>query len=261
MDKIRTIISKEWAEVFKNRLVLFSVIFLPLLLVALPLVTLAITNGLDGGQINGGDEIPVAAALCEGLGEAECMEVYLLDLFALLFMILPVSIPVSIAAYSVVGEKSTHSLEPLLATPITTTELLAGKMLAAIIPAVVATWIAFLIYLIGVRFMVNSAVFSRVIDPLWLVAIFIVGPLLTVLSVCSAMMISSRVSDPRAAEQIASVVILPIILIVVGQSAGLLIIDRQLVILGAIVVFLIDILLVFLTINLFQRETILTRWK
>jgi ABC-2 type transport system permease protein len=75
------------------------------------------------------------------------------------------------------------------------------------------------------------------------------------------MMISSRVSDPRAAEQIASVVILPIILIVVGQSAGLLIIDRQLVILGAIVVFLIDILLVFLTINLFQREMILTRWK
>jgi ABC-2 type transport system permease protein len=189
------------------------------------------------------------------------MQVYLLDIFTLLFMILPVTIPVSIAAYSIVGEKSTHSLEPLLATPITTSELLAGKMLAAIIPAVVATWCAFLIYVIGVRFMVTSAVFARVVDPLWLIAIFIVGPLLTVVSVCAAMMISSRVSDPRAAEQISAVVILPLILIVVGQSAGLLIVDRQLVIMGAIIVFLLDIVLVFLTIKLFQRETILTSWK
>jgi ABC-2 type transport system permease protein len=261
VDKIRVIISKEWAEVFKNRLVLFSVIFLPLLLVAMPLVTLATTSGLDGGQLSGGDEIPAAAALCQGLGEGECMQVYLLDIFTLLFMILPVTIPVSIAAYSIVGEKSTHSLEPLLATPITTPELLAGKMLAAIIPAVVATWGAFFIYVIGVRFMVGSAVFARVVDPLWLVAIFIVGPLLAVVSVCAAMMISSRVSDPRAAEQISAVVILPLILIVVGQSAGLLIVDRQLVIIGAIIVFLLDIVLVFLTIKLFQRETILTSWK
>ena len=261
MDKIRTIISKEWAEVFKNRLVLFSVIFLPLLLLALPLITLATTGGLDEGQLSGGDEIPGAAALCQGLSSGECMQIYLLDIFALLFMILPVSIPVSIAAYSIVGEKATHSLEPLLATPITTSELLAGKMLAAIIPAVIATWSAFLIYLVAVRLMVTSVVFARVVDPLWLVAIFIVGPLLTVVSVCAAMMISSRVSDPRAAEQIAAVVILPIILLVVGQSAGLLIIDRQLVIIGAIIVFLLDIVLVILTIKIFQRETILTTWK
>ena len=39
MIKIWTIISKEWAEVFKNRLVLFTVAFLPIILTALPLVT------------------------------------------------------------------------------------------------------------------------------------------------------------------------------------------------------------------------------
>ena len=32
MDKIITIIGKEWAEVFKNKMVLFSVLFLPLIL-------------------------------------------------------------------------------------------------------------------------------------------------------------------------------------------------------------------------------------
>ena len=44
MDKIKTIIAKEWAEVFKNRMVLFTVAFLPLILTALPLGTLAATG-------------------------------------------------------------------------------------------------------------------------------------------------------------------------------------------------------------------------
>ena len=196
-----------------------------------------------------------------GYSESECAQVYLLDIFTLLFMILPVSIPVSIAAYSVVGEKTTHSLEPLLATPITTVELLVGKMVAAVAPAVAATWGAYLIYIVVIGRMVPPVVYERVLDPLWLTAIFLVSPLLTILSVCAAMMISSRVSDPRTAEQLSAVVILPLILLVVGQSAGLLLIDRTLVILAAVVIFIIDILLVFLTIKLFERETILTRWR
>ena len=42
MAKVWTIVAKEWSEVFKNRLVLFTVIFMPLLFVALPLITLAV---------------------------------------------------------------------------------------------------------------------------------------------------------------------------------------------------------------------------
>ncbi|MBK7217736.1 MAG: hypothetical protein IPH95_11930 [Candidatus Promineofilum sp.] len=40
MDKITTIVGKEWSEVFKNKLVLFSVLFLPLILAVIPLVML-----------------------------------------------------------------------------------------------------------------------------------------------------------------------------------------------------------------------------
>ena len=36
--KVRVILRKEWAEVFRHRVVLFTVIFLPLLMTALPLV-------------------------------------------------------------------------------------------------------------------------------------------------------------------------------------------------------------------------------
>ncbi len=264
MDKIKTIIDKEWAEVFKNKLVLFSVAFLPLLLTALPLITLYATQSLTPEEIgvdtsSAPDEF--FGELCVGLSEIDCTQVYMLNLFTLMFMILPVMIPVTIAAYSIVGEKSTRSLEPLLATPITTTELILGKGIAAVLPAVVVTWLSFGIYLFAARLMSNAAVFVRVVDPMWLLAVFLVGPLLAVLSVCAAMMISSRVTDPRTAEQLAGAVVLPIILLIMGQSFGLFLLSSELVLVTAVVLLFLDAGLIYLTIRLFERETILTRWK
>jgi ABC-2 type transport system permease protein len=263
MDKIRTIISKEWAEVFKNRLVLFSVAFMPLIFLALPIITMVATDGLEAESAEDFSEssFPGFEQLCEGMNEVECGQVYMLNLYTLMFMILPVAIPVTIAAYSIVGEKTTRSLEPLLATPITTAELLVGKALAAIIPAIAATWISFGIYLVAMRFLVEDRVFAYLLDPLWLLAIFVVGPLMTLLSVSIAVMISSRVSDPRVAEQLSMVVLLPVILAVVGQSIGLFIVDRSTVLLVAVVVVLLDVILGYVALQAFQRETILTRWK
>jgi ABC-2 type transport system permease protein len=261
MNKVIIIVRKEWAEVFRNKLVLFSVVFLPLIFVALPLISIGVMGGFGDDLTNGGDTIPGAEALCQGLDEMECVQVYTLDIFTMMFMILPIMIPVTIAAYSIVGEKAMRSLEPLLATPITTTELLVGKMTAAAIPAILATWIAYGLYVLGINLMTTPNVSSRLVDPLWLVAVFIAGPLLTIFAVCVAIMVSSRVTDPRVAEQLSGVVLLPIILVLVGQSIGFIILDRDIVLLIAAVVFVADIFFVFLAIRLFERETILTKWK
>ena len=263
MEKVKTIVAKEWSEVFKNRLVLFTVAFLPLILTALPLITLVATRGGEDGFSTTTSEVPdeFFGDLCAGLIELDCVQVYMLNLFTLMFMILPVAIPVTIAAYSIVGEKSARSLEPLLATPITTVELVTAKAVAAIVPAIVATWLAFGIYLLSVRFMVNDAVYGRILDPMWFIAILVVGPLLTLMAVSFAIMVSSRASDPRVAEQLSSLVILPIILLIVGQSVGFVLLNQQAVIIIGVVVALVDVGLFYLSIKVFQRETILTRWK
>jgi ABC-2 type transport system permease protein len=261
MAKVWTIVAKEWSEVFKNRLVLFTVIFMPLLFVALPLITLAVMGEASADSLNTGGDIGFDEARCIGLSESECVQIYMLDIFTLLFMILPISIPVTIAAYSIVGEKTNRSLEPLLATPITTIELLSGKALAAAVPAIAATWLSFISYLVGVRILTSAAVFQHVLDPLWLMAVFVLGPLLTIMAVCTAIIISSRVTDPRVAEQLSAVVILPIILLLVGQSMGLFILERQIIVLGVTVVAIVDIVLLTVAVKAFQRETILTKWK
>ena len=263
MDKVRTIIRKEWAEVFKNRMVFFTVAFLPIFLTIIPLIMLLVTRdlGAEFSQISSsGDVMAIFGEQCLGLSEFECTQYYTLSLFTFMFMILPVAIPVTIAAYSIVGEKTTHTLEPLLATPITTTELLAGKALAAVIPALAATWLSYGLYLLGVSILANSAVFDRVLEPILLLAIVILSPLLSLMAVCAAVLISSRVSDPRVAEQLSALIIVPLILLVVGQSVGLILINRQVILILIVAVGLIDALLVIISVRLFQRETILTNW-
>ena len=261
MEKIFVMMRKEWAEVFKNRFVLFTVAFLPLILTALPLIIMGTVGA--SGEMASMEEIPSEfRKMCEGLDGGECMQYFLVSEFLLLFMIMPLAIPVTIASYSIVGEKTTRTLEPVLATPISTVELLAGKALAAVIPAIIATWSGFIIFVIGASFLSQGAeVMDRIVDPLWLMATFIVGPLISIASVSVAIMVSSRANDPRVAEQLSMLVMLPILGLFFGQIMGFILIDETVIIWMGIALFIIDAVLIYFATQLFQRETILTRWK
>ena len=266
MNKIKTIIWKEWADVFKNRLVIFTVIFLPLLMTAIPLGIMYSTRGTTTASstaINSQLPSEMTQSMCpSGLSGSDCFQVFMVSEFMMLFMLVPVAIPVTIAAYSIVGEKTTHSLEPLLATPITTVELLVGKCLAAVIPAILATYGAFGIFAAGSWIIVaNKMLLTALLDTRWLIAIFIVGPLLAVLAVAFSLMVSSRVNDPRVAEQISMIIILPVLGGFFGQVAGLFVLNKEIISIVAIVMLALDVLMVYLATRVFQREQILTRWK
>lgn len=245
-------------------MVIFIVAFLPLFFTALPLFILSSMRGTV--QANSlGSELPsqMAGSMCSsGLSGSECFQVYLISEFMLLFMILPVAIPVTIAAYSIVGEKTTHSLEPLLATPISTGELLVGKAVAAVLPAVLATFAAFGIFALGSWIIVaNRLLLASLLDPRWLIAIFIVGPLLAVMAVTFSLMVSSRINDPRVAEQISMVIIVPVLVGFFGQISGWFVLNKQVITYTAVIMFAMDVFLVYLATRVFQRESILTRWK
>jgi len=263
MRKMWIIARKEWSEVFKNRMVLFTVAFMPLMLTALPLIILSqIRSSGDMGGMSLADLPSGFSRMCAGLTGGECAQYYFVSSFMLLFMILPLAIPATIASYSIVGEKTTRTLEPLLATPITTLELLAGKAIGAAIPAILATWGSFLVFAGGAMLLsVSQAVVGRLLDPLWLMAVFVVGPLLAVAAVSVAVMVSSRVTDPRVAEQLSVLVILPLIGLFAGNMTGLIIINDTLILWMTGVMVVVDAILFSFAVRLFRRESILTRWK
>lgn len=143
--KVWTIMDKEWADVFKNRLVLFTVALLPLLFTAIPLIMLYVMRVADASEL---EELPKALLnnpLFAGMAPTEALQAIMVNQFMSFFLLIPLAIPMTIAVYSIVGEKTEGSLEPLLATPVTTQQLLLGKSLAAALPAVGATWFSFLV--------------------------------------------------------------------------------------------------------------------
>lgn len=261
MNKIKTIVAREWAEVFKNKSLLFLAIFLPLLLTLLPLGILAFA--IPAMKEDELQEIPPQfMELCGQLTGVECMQVFLSNQFMILFMLIPLAISVSFAAYSIIGEKTTRCLEPLLATPITTAELLTGKSLAAALPAILASWASFILFAVAARLIVTSAaVYGRLVNPTWLLAVLLVEPLLAILGVNMSLIVSSRVNDPHAAQQISMVVIVPLLGVFFGQLAGLILLDVRFVLAAAVILAGVDAGLIYLGVRLFERETILTRWK
>jgi ABC-2 type transport system permease protein len=265
MNKTTTIILKEWAEVFRNRMVIFTVAFLPLLMTAIPLAIIYSTRSASqavGTTFTGLPSEATQGMCAEGLSGAECFQVFMVSQFMMMFMIIPVAIPVTMAAYSIVGEKTTRSLEPLLATPITTIELLAGKCLATVIPAVLATYASFGLFVLGAWLMAaNKMLISALFDARWLIAVFIVGPLLALMAVAFSLMVSSRVNDPRAAEQLGMLVVLPVLAIFFLQMMGLIELGPVMILAAALALVVIDGVLLGIGVELFQRETILTRWK
>jgi ABC-2 type transport system permease protein len=89
----------------------------------------------------------------------------------------------------------------------------------------------------------------------------VVGPLLAIFGISVAVIISSRVSDPRVAEQVSAFFVLPVVGLFVAQSLGLILVNEQLILWMAAILFVLDIGMLFFATQLFQRETILTRWK
>ncbi len=260
--RTRTIISKEWSEVFKNKIVLLTVLALPLVFTIIPLVQMAITREVDPGEMSDAPGGIVQLCQLQGLTDAECLQGYLAQSFMVFFLLMPVAIPVIIASYSIVGEKTTHSLEPLLATPTSTTEIILGKGLAAVLPAIAATWLSFSIFLIGARFfVVSDRVYAGIADPMWLIAMVFVAPLLTILSVNVAIVISSRVNDPRAAEQLSTVVMVPILGLFFLQILGVVALNATSMVIFGLVMIVVDAAMLALGVRLFQRETILTKWR
>lgn len=266
MSRLTTIISKEWEEVFRNRMVLASVVLTPLVFVGIAIGTLASVTMFDEKSTAALEKeseeiIGLAGSLCEGLSGIECLQAYMGSMMMSLFLVLPVVLPGVFAAYSVVGEKTSRTLEPLLATPVTTVELLAGKAISAVLPAVLSTWVGAAAYLVIAQWRIEPAAAATLLAPHWIVALLVLSPLLALLSVFVAMIVSSRVDDPRAAQQISGMVVIPVILGLMGQSFGLLVINGTLVFGASAVLLLLDAALLWLTVRLFDRETILTRWK
>jgi hypothetical protein len=196
-----------------------------------------------------------------GYSDAQLIVVVILEhLFAPMFLIIPIMVASTIAAGSFAGEKERKTLEALLHTPTTDAELLLGKLLAAWIPAFLVGLGAFLLYglvanlsawrVMGGLFFPNAT---------WVVLVLWLAPAAAGLGLGTMILVSSRASTFQDAYQLGALVVLPVLLLVFGQIAGVIYLNVLAVLLVGLFLWLVDAAILWFGIRTFRRSEIIAR--
>jgi len=192
---------------------------------------------------------------------AVAAEAFLFQQFLLLYLIAPVVGAVSLAAYSVVGEKQGRTLEPLLTTPMSTAEILVAKVIASFLPALMIEAAGLAIYFTGIAVLASPGVLGAIVSLRSGLLIGVLGPFASLAALQATIAVSSRVNDPRSAQQVALLVVLPLIGMLIGQFSGAFFITIPVLLLVCAAMIGAWVVLILLSVALFERETILTRWS
>src|SRR4051812_28757560 len=181
-NRVLLVVRKEWLDLSRQRSLLVSTLVPPIIFAILPIVVFYFT-GVATTTIAGVEKgaPPLAARLgptFAGMSDREVTQALAGQEFSLLMLLLPAILPSIISSYSVVGEKTERTLEPVLATPIHTWEFLMGKCLTALVPSVLITWLLGIIFVIGVYALaISQRVIEATISPGWVIALLLATPL------------------------------------------------------------------------------------
>ena len=241
-QNVYSVMTKDFSTFIKKKYVLFTSFALPLALsIGLPAVLF------------------VAKNRAKNQGVLPAVFERLIPSFSFFFVILSAMAPVMIAGYSLVGEKLEKSLEPLLATPLSDSEILLGKSLVAVIPSLISIYIGSVIFSISINYVTDYV--YPLPDTLFLYILLLVIPLVVIFSVEIMVIISSRVNDVRTSTQIGMFMMAPFIGIYLLSETGYVTLDTNMMLQIAGVLAIIDIIIFNIAKLTFQREEILTKWK
>jgi ABC-2 type transport system permease protein len=179
----------------------------------------------------------------------------LVHLLAPMFLIIPLVVAAVIAADSFAGEKERKTLEALLYTPTTDADLFIAKMLSAWTAATFVTLGGFVLYVTacnGLAWPVMREVFLP--NAMWMVLIVWLAPSVACLGLGAAVAVSARVRTTQEAHQLAMLVILPLVMLVIGQVRGVLYFSPAFVVLLGLVFWILDALLLWYAIHTFKRD-------
>jgi len=265
--RMMALLRKELSDERQNLALFVPAIIVAMVAILLPAFVAIIVPALTGERLSDSRDFAVALQMYQAQPAARALDpeaaiqAYLFQFFAVMLVLIPVTASMSLAAYSVVGEKQARSLEPLLVTPITTFELLGAKVLGAFIPSILLTAASFAVYLLVTVVFARPGVTGVLLGLHSMAIVFALGPLAALAALQLAVCVSSRVNDARTAQQIGVVIILPIPGLLIGQLMGALTLTGPVIALIAAGLAVLNAGLMWLAIRLFDRETILTRWR
>jgi ABC-2 type transport system permease protein len=231
--RIRAIFRKELREFRHNGSIVVTMAVLPIIFIIPPLIALLELSSSQAGGLLSGD--PLA---------------YLLGI--------PALVPATIAAYAVVGERQQGTLEPVLTTPIRREEFLLGKALAALLPAMVISYVVYGLFLAVIALFAHPGVAAVAFRASDLIAQLLFTPLIAAFAIWLGMAISTRMSEIRVAQQLGVVASIPSALVTALIAYNVIQVTPGLVTFFAVLLLVLDVIGYRLVSRLFDRERLMT---
>lgn len=267
MRRVRALLEKEFADLRHHPGLFAPPLFTAAIALTLPFIVAIVIPAVTGERLSDSSDFQIAVEMFKaqpitvGMDPEGAIQAWVFQQFLPLLVIGPVAASMSVAAHAVVGEKQARTLEPLLATPVTTFELMTAKVLGALLPALALTVGCFVLYSIAIAVFAHAGVFRILFAPRSLGVFFILGPLAALAALQLAVCVSSRVNDSRSAQQIGALVILPLAGALVAQLTGVLMLTMPFIAALGLILAAVNVVLMLVAVRLFERESILTRWK
>ncbi|KNF08303.1 ABC transporter permease protein [Gottschalkia purinilytica] len=240
----KALIYKDIKELFSSKQIWIPMIIVPLVLsVILPIIMIFL-----GGYGNFSDIdqlLKIIPMNAEIKGNSQRIIYIVMNyIFPVLFLIIPIMSSSIIGASSIVGEKERKTLETILYTPIDIKELFLSKAIGILIPSYIVTVISF--FLFGIVINIGGIMyFGKLIFPnvKWLILLFWLCPAITTLGLLFIILISAKASNFQESQQMVGFIVIPVVLLMVGQGTGLFLLDTPLLLILGACIILIDIFL------------------
>lgn len=272
ISNIENLIEKDSYEVLKSKYILFTLVFLPLVLsIVVPFsilrqvigsinLPLSHSGGSGSNLFKSLRSFLPSANLPAGLTDLQKSFIMMSYISDFLFLLIPLMVPIIIGADSIAGEKDRGSFEALLATPLTNSEILIGKIGLPVILGIAGTIIGLIPYLMIVYYMTSPYIsLFYIFNINFILMVAVLTPTASLLSSIVMVFISSRTTSTREAQQLGTFVVLPVLVFFFFQII-LILYSPLTIIIGAALLIFIDAILLKFSINTFSRENIMTKY-
>ena len=166
----------------------------------------------------------------------------------------PITVSLVIALESFVGEKERGTIEPLLVSPLKDWQLFMGKLIAGTAAPLVTSYLGITVYMIGLYYQrIAFPDINRILQTVTLTTVQ------ALLMVSGAILISTQATSVRAANLMASFIVIPMAILIQGESIMLFWGNDQVLWLAVAGVTVLTVLLARVGIAHFQREALLGR--
>ncbi len=256
----QAIVKKDFGEVWNTKMARNTLIALPAILVlALPVMYLIMIYFIPTDQLNGVDKMmQLLPPEASGFTVQQSMFYLMTNLLCpMFFLMIPLMDSTVSAACSFVGEKERSTIETLLLTPMSVKQIFHAKVLGCVILSAISTAVSFVIFSIVIStgdILLHMPFF---LNWNWIVLVLLLAPAVTVFGVIFMVMVSGRSKSYMESFQTSGYIVLPVILLFVGQFTGIFRLNALVLLLVSAGVFVIDLLLLLIAYRSFTPEKLL----